>query len=180
MSLKMLFRKYFGYQIGLLFVSTQWNWLDFLGLSGLLHVLEAFRWAQLKPATVIHVPDRLQQHTHFGDPSTDRKGHCTSMVKGITPQTHLPKESVKGTCLYRELMQDHWRQCFIWSKHLLPDLCSHSDVGYWWNASTGLWLFVLCSGLFKHLLALTKRHNTPTYGRKIKTSKLSQNLQRKN
>lgn len=90
------------------------------------------------------------------------------------------KEPVKGTYLYRELMQDHWRQCFIWSKHLLPDLCSHSDVGYWWNASTGLWLFVLCSGLFKHLLALTKRHNTPTYGRKIKTSKHSQNLQRKN
>lgn len=40
-------------------------------------------------------------------------------------------------------------------------LCSHCDVGYWRNASTGLWLLVLGSCLFEHLLPLTKRHNTP-------------------
>lgn len=40
-------------------------------------------------------------------------------------------------------------------------LCSHGDIGYRGDASTGLWLFVLGSGLFKHLFPLTKRHNTP-------------------
>lgn len=54
---------------------------------------------------------------------------------------------------------------------MMSDLCSHSDVGYRWNASAGLWLFVLRSGLFKHLLALTKRHDTPTDWRKIEASK---------
>lgn len=72
----------------------KWNWLDFLGLSGLLHILEALWWAQLEPATVVHVPDRLQQDAHFGNPSTDRKGHCTGMVEGVIPQAHLRKETV--------------------------------------------------------------------------------------
>ena len=45
-----------------------------------------------------------------------------------------------------------------------PDLGSHGDVGDGRDASTGLWLLVLGSSLFKHLLPLTKRHDTP--GRK--------------
>ena len=65
------------------------NTLDFLGFGGLLHSLEAFWWAKLEPAAVIHIPDRLQKHTHFRNASTDRKGHCTSMVERIIPQTHL-------------------------------------------------------------------------------------------
>lgn len=45
--------------------------------------------------------------------------------------------------------------------YILSHLCSYGDVGDRGHASTRLWLFVLCSGLLKHLLPLTKRHNTP-------------------
>lgn len=51
---------------------------------------------------------------------------------------------------------------------VISDLCSHGDVGYRGDASAGLWLFVLGSGLFKHLLPLTKRHNTPAEMQTIK------------
>lgn len=71
------------------------NVLNFLGFGGLLQSLEAFWRAKLEPATVIHIPDRLQKHTHFRNASTDRKGHCTGMVKGIIPQTHLRQEAGK-------------------------------------------------------------------------------------
>lgn len=71
------------------------NALDFLGFGGLLHSLEAFWWAKLEPATVIHIPDRLQKHTHFRNANTDRKGHGSGMVKGIIPQTHLRREAGK-------------------------------------------------------------------------------------
>lgn len=60
-----------------------------------------------------------------------------------------------------------------WKSKIESYLCSHCDVGYWRNAGTGLWLFVLGSGLFKHLLPLTKRHNTPADRRKYWTVKIS-------
>ena len=57
--------------------------LDFLGLGGLLHVLEALWRAQLEPAAVVHVPHGLQQHAHLGDPSIDGEGHCAGVVERI-------------------------------------------------------------------------------------------------
>lgn len=152
------------------------NRLDFLGLGGLFHCLEAFWWAELEPATVIHVPDRLQKHAHFRNASTDRKGHCTGMIKGIIPQTHLKKGSRGKNKCWNNLQNYIWKNyrgklvhishtILKWGQatfqNFLSHLCSHGDVGYRGHASTGLWLFVLCSGLFKHLLPLTKRHNTP-------------------
>lgn len=92
------------------------------------------------------------------------------MIKGIIPQTHLRKEA--GKTLHREkkkllkLLRITFEEKLLKrGRHTCPyfvsDLCSHGDVGYRGHASTRLWLFVLCSGLFKHLLPLTKRHNTP-------------------
>lgn len=73
-------------------LNKHWHWLDFLGLCGFLHVLQALWWAQLESAAVIHVPNRLQQDAYFGNPGTDRKGNCTGMVEGVIPQTHLEEE----------------------------------------------------------------------------------------
>lgn len=78
------------------------------------------------------------------------------MVKGIIPQTHLKNEAIDS-----RYIQDSWGKHFEEKNFKIVNLCSHSDVGYWGDASTGLWLFVFCSSLFKHLLPLTKRHNTP-------------------
>ena len=57
--------------------------LDFLGLGGLLHVLEALWRAQLEPAAVVHVPHGLQQDAHLWNSSIDREGHCTGMVEWV-------------------------------------------------------------------------------------------------
>jgi len=59
--------------------------LDFLGLGGLLHVLEALWRAQLEAAAVVHVPHRLQQHAHFGDPGVHGERHGTGMVERVIP-----------------------------------------------------------------------------------------------
>lgn len=144
------------------------DWLDFLGLGGLLHVLEALWRAQLESAAVVHVPNRLQQDAYFGNSGTDRKGHCSSMVEGVIPQTHL-KEKPNNLSTSPQTLLEHmfltktqrWSQFNSTIIPLFSYLRSHSDVGNWGDAGAGLWLFVLGSGLLKHLLSLTKRHNTP-------------------
>lgn len=149
----------------------KWDWLDFLGLCGFLHVLEALWRAQLESAAVVHVPNRLQQDAYFGNPGTDRKGHCTGMIEGVIPQTHLKEEpshlftsplTLTAQILLTKIQRWCWSQSGREGTWTFSYLCSHSDVGYGGDASAGLWLFVLGSGLLKHLLSLTKRHNTPT------------------